>query len=341
MKLLIITQKVDKEDDILGFFHHWVEKFSEKLEKLYVVCLWQGEYHLPDNVEVFSLGKEEGFSKPYQLFRLQKFLFKHLSEVDGIFVHMCPIYAILSFLLVKIFRKKMILWYVHKSVNWKLKLAEKCVDKILTASEESCRLKNRKKIEIVGHGIDIDQFIPRPTPSDKFRILSVGRIAPVKNLETFIRAIGILVNQKNIKDIRVKIIGWPILTSDRKYFEKIKNLVREKKLENYIEFLGSIPHQKMPEYYQQNDLLISASETGSFDKAVLEAMACGNFVLTPNEAFKEILEERYLFKKRDSEDLAKKIINLKEFTIDKNLREIVIKNHNLDNLIERINSNFK
>jgi len=34
MKLLIITQKVDIDDDNLGFFHRWLEKFSEKLRIL-------------------------------------------------------------------------------------------------------------------------------------------------------------------------------------------------------------------------------------------------------------------------------------------------------------------
>ena len=73
MKLLIITQKVDIEDDNLGFFHRWLEKFAEKVEKLYVICLWEGKHSLPENVKVYSLGKEKGYSKLRQFFRFQKF----------------------------------------------------------------------------------------------------------------------------------------------------------------------------------------------------------------------------------------------------------------------------
>ena len=346
MNLLIITQKVDVNDDNLGFFCQWLEKFAKKLDKLYVICLLEGEYHLSENTKVYSLGKEKGFSKLRQFFRLQKFLLKYLPEVDGVFIHMCPIYAVLSFPLVKIFKKKMILWFTHKSVNWKLKLAEKLVDKILTASEESCRVRNRRKIKIVGHGIDIEKFKVQNSKfkiavqSSKFKILSVGRVAPIKDLETLIRAIDVLVNQKDIKDIELKIIGSAILDSDKQYFKKIRDLVKEKNLENYVKFIGGVSNIKMPEYYQNADLLVNLSRTGSVDKSVLEAMACGCLVLTCNEAFKKILNRQYLFKQKDSSDLADKIINFKRTEKNQKLREIVVNYYNLDNLIIKILNEF-
>ena len=58
MKLLIITQKVDDHDDVLGFFVRWIEEFAKYVEKVTVVCLQKGTYYLPDNVTVLSLGKE-------------------------------------------------------------------------------------------------------------------------------------------------------------------------------------------------------------------------------------------------------------------------------------------
>jgi glycosyltransferase involved in cell wall biosynthesis len=339
MRLLIITQKVDINDDNLGFFHRWIEKFSEKLDKVYVICLAQGTYDLPEKVVVYSLGKEKGIPKIGQLIRLQKKLIQILPEVDGIFVHMCPIYALASFPLAKIFRKKMILWYLHRAVKWKLKLAKKCVDKILTASKESCRLKNRKKIAIVGHGIDIEKFQitnSKSQTNSKFQILSVGRISPIKDQETLIEAVDILVNQKNVKDLEVKFIGTPLEKQDQAYFKRLKNLISQKKLQDYIKFLGGISYNEMPRYYQNSDLVVNLSHTGSIDKTVLEAMACGCLVLTCNEAFLNILDNKYLFKKKDPQDLAKKILNLRSAEKDKNLREIVIKYHNLDNLIDKI-----
>lgn len=47
MNLLIITQKIDQNDDVLGFFHRWVEEFSKYCELVIVICLQKGEYDLP------------------------------------------------------------------------------------------------------------------------------------------------------------------------------------------------------------------------------------------------------------------------------------------------------
>jgi len=58
MKLLIVTQTIDSNDPVLGFFVRWVEEFSKQCEEVTVICLQKGEYELPKNVRVFSLGKE-------------------------------------------------------------------------------------------------------------------------------------------------------------------------------------------------------------------------------------------------------------------------------------------
>jgi len=339
MKLLVITQKVDIDDSNLGFFHHWLEKIAEKVDKLYAICLWEGKHNLPENTEVLSLGKERGCPKIVQLARLQAFLFKHLREVDGVFVHMCPIYAIASFPLAKLFGKKMILWFTHGTVGWKLRMSSRLVDKILTASPESCRLKNREKIEIVGHGIDTDLFHPSASGhaySGTFNIISAGRISPTKDQETLIKAIDILVNQKGITDIAAKIVGAPLDEIGEGYLKRLKALVKEKKLGGYVNFSGSVPHKDMPEVYRHADLLINLSHTGSIDKVVLEGMASGCLILTCNEAFEDLLEDKYLFQKKNVGELAEKIVSLKSAERDAGLREEVVRNNGLDNLIGKI-----
>ncbi len=344
MKLLIISQKVDVNDDNLSFFHRILEKFSEKLEKVYAVCLAQGKYQLPGNAKVFSLGKEKGFSKLRQIMRLQKFLLAHLREVDGIYAHMCPIYAIASCPLAKIFRKKLILWYAHGAVSWKLRLAEKLVDEIVTSSPAGCRIKS-KKIKVLGQGIDTELFVPSTpgvsssTPGVT-KILYAARLVPVKDHRTLIEAVNILVNRKNIKNLKVRIMGTPFLGSQKEYLEQLKKKVRDFDLDEYIEFLPGVSYFAMPEYYQWADLFVNPSSTGSLDKVVLEAMASGCLVLTCNEAYADILDGKYLFLRKDPDDLAKKVVNLMNTPQDRGLREIVIENHNLDNLIDKIISEF-
>jgi len=269
-----------------------------------------------------------------KIFKYQWFLLKLLPRVNGVFFHMCPEYVLGAHLLPKIFRKKTLLWYTHKSVNWKLKLAEKLVDKIFTASKESFRLPS-KKVEITGHGIDINKFKPAETKKDgsKFKIISVGRISPVKNYEIMINAAEILKNKDF--NFEIKIAGAPILKDDKTYFEKLKNLIKEKKLDDIVEFVGPIPNKYIAEFYQSGDLFINLSDTGSLDKAVLEAMACGLNVVTSNEAFKDILKEDNIVDKK-TEDMADKIIYLAKINNSFSLIDYVTKNHNLDNLIFKI-----
>jgi len=69
------------------------------------------------------------------------------------------------------------------------------VDKILTASEESCRLKNRKKIEVAGHGINVDKF---KVQSSKLK---------VKNVRQYRNTPG-TISQSVIKQVRVLRDRW-------------------------------------------------------------------------------------------------------------------------------------
>ena len=335
MKLLVITQKVDMNDDNLGSFHEWLKKLAEKAD-IFVIANYVGQYELPDNAKVFSLGKEIGVGKLVKIFKYQWFLFKFLPRVDGVFFHMCPEYVLGAHLWPKIFRKKTLLWYTHKSVNWKLKLAEKLTDKIFTASKESFRLPS-KKVEVTGHGIDLDKFKPAEIKKDgsKFKIISVGRISPVKNYEIMINTAEIL-RSRNF-NFEIRVVGAPILESDKIYFEKLKNLIKEKKLDGIVEFVGPISNKYIAEFYQSGNLFINLSDTGSLDKAILEAMACGLKILTSNEAFKDILPEEN-FTKKEPKAVAEKIENLSkspDMNKDKFI-DYVSANHGLDNLAERV-----
>ncbi|MBU1255863.1 glycosyltransferase family 4 protein [Patescibacteria group bacterium] len=368
MRLLMITRKVDQKDaSPAGFTYTWVKKIGEKLEKLYVIT-WQESDRgdLPDNIEIISLSG----SKWLKIFSIQGKLWKILSKVDGVFCHQNPEYTILSAPLTKLFRKKIVSWHTHGTVNWKLKLVNLLTDKILTASEKSCRLKNRKKIEVTGHGIDIEYFKPvilsvsegsltnvrkyfrirersfglRPQ-DDIFRIVSVGRISPTKDLETLIKAISVLKN-KGITDLEVQIIGGPVLKIDKKYFKALKEINRKEKMENQIKFLGLISHNQILPYLQNCDLFINLSQTGSVDKAILEAMACEVMVLTSNEAFYSIIGSSLIVKGNNPEHLAEKIKWVMDISREKRkqigqyLRQEVVENHNLDNLVVKIINQF-
>jgi len=347
MKLLMITRKVDKDDAQAGFTYGWVKKFGEKVNELRVICLEKGNINgLPNNVEIFSLGKEKGKNKIKEFINFQRGALKFIKKVDGVFCHMNPEYTILIAPYAKIFRKKIVTWYSHKAINWKVRLINILADKIVTPTEYGFGLNSKKKL-VVGHGIDTELFKPtnNKEKSSFFRIISVGRISPIKDYKTLIKVIDIINNNINIK---VDIIGGLGLNSQQDYFEELKQMIEEKKLESIINFKNLIPNQELPKYYQNSDLSINLCPTGSPDKAALEAMACGLPVLVANETFRKDFgsyANQLIFEHRNAQDLAQKIINLAQSSqleeIGSYLRKQVVKNHNLDNLIEKIINVFK
>lgn len=284
MKLLILTQKVDKNDSNLGFFHKWLEEFAKNCEKLTVICLYKGEYDLPENVKVLSLGKEKGVCRLKYLFNFYKYIFKYKKDYDNVFVHMNQIYMILGGAWWKMMKKRIALWYAHGGVSNSLKVAEKITNIIFTSTPSGFRLKS-KKIRIVGQGIDVNIFKSDKEKRDKniFKIITVGRISPVKDYETLISAVEIVKNK--INNLKVEIVGDACTEDDKKYLSGLKELVKTKSLEDVINFIGPLSNEQVVSYLQSANLFVNMSYTGSLDKAILEAMSCGCLVLTCNEAF--------------------------------------------------------
>lgn len=337
MKILVVTQKIDRLDSNLGFFHRWVEKLSEKSE-IVVIANYVGSYEFNKNVSVFSLGKENGFGRFRRFFIYQRLLLKFLSSSRGAFFHMCPEYVLGAWLLPKIFRKKSLLWYVHKSVGVRLWLAEKLVNKVFTASAESFRLKS-KKMEIVGHGIDIELFKPGlPEPFSGVKMLTVGRISPVKDLKTLVFAVAELVRRAKFS-ADLDVVGEPALSEDENYFKEIKEISESAGSGKAIKFLGPKYYWELPDIYGSHNVFIHASKTGSLDKAVLEALACGKNVFTSSEAYDNLSSLIVKFKPGDAIDLADKIEKAfaeKHLGINEQAVNWIGKNYNLDRLINKI-----
>ena len=137
MKLLVVTQVIDINHPILGFFHGWVEELASHCEQVHVICLQAGKYSLPANVTVHSLGKEEGKGRSTYLYRFFKLIWQLRKHYDGVFVHMNQIYVLLGAPLWRLLNKKVGLWYAHGTVTLSLRLATIFTNKIFTSKGDS------------------------------------------------------------------------------------------------------------------------------------------------------------------------------------------------------------
>ncbi|MBI2055903.1 MAG: glycosyltransferase family 4 protein [Candidatus Sungbacteria bacterium] len=338
MKLIIVTQKVDKEDENLGAFYYWFVMLSSRVEKLVIIADSVGETEFPANVEICELGKKKGYGSLHRLFRLWEFFWKHYGNSDAIFFHQIPEYAIAAAPFLFLRKKTTALWYAHKSVTNRLKLAEKLVDYVFTSSEAGFRLPS-KKVFYVGQAINTALFKPGAVNmfgERMLRLVTIGRIAPVKNYEIIINACAILKDTWK-EPWRLSVVGGPIFPRDHEYFSALKKLVHDKGLTHVVEFLGSKPYSAVPEILREHDFFLNVSATGSLDKAVFEAMACGLTVLTANEAYRSILPPRYFLEHTSPDFLAGRIKALAgDARPNAELRSIVLERHSLEKTVDRI-----
>lgn len=338
MKLLIITQKVDINDDVLGFFHRWIEEFAKHCEKLTVICLQKGEYSLPGNVKVLSLGKETEVSKSKYIFNFYKYIWQERKNYDAVFVHMNPEYVVLGGIFWRLLKRRVALWYIHPKSNIFLKIAVFFTNKIFTATEKSFPFFS-SKISVFGHGVDMETFKPiKGIAKEKNSIVYVGRITPIKNLDILIKTFRYILEKT---DATLHIIGsadpgYPT------YYSDFRKLCIDLEKDGRVFYYGAISNKEMPKWYNKYEVLVNLTQSGSFDKVVLEAMACQTLVISSNICFKDYLPDEFYIRTNDPKVLANSIMLIFALSAQQKneyyfkMRESVMANHNLFFLIDRI-----
>ncbi|MBU6427149.1 glycosyltransferase [Patescibacteria group bacterium] len=279
MKLLIITQKVDKDDPILGFFHRWIEEFAKRFEKVTVVCLEKGRNELPAEVKVLSLGKENGRSRMKYLAWFYRYIWQERKNYDAVFVHMNQEYVILGGLVWKLFGKKVALWRNHRKGNWLTRLAVSLADIVFYTSPQSFTA-GFKKAMMMPVGVDTDLFRPHPEiERNPNSILFLGRISPVKRVDVFVERLKEM--RRAGKPFTATIVGSPT-DRDGAYHEKIKKMISDYSLGDLVIMKPAVKHEDTVGYYCSHEIYANFTEIGSMDKTIFEAAACGAKVETEN-----------------------------------------------------------
>lgn len=154
MKLLIITEKLDKNDEVTSFFHGRLLDFANECDMLSVMVLENKSHNLPERVKVCSLGKERQVSKIGILFNFYKYIFANHGEYDRVFVHRNPLYIVLGGMFWRFLGKEVTLWYNHTYSDLVLRVAVFFANQVITPSEKSFPFKTRKLKIVDGHDLD-------------------------------------------------------------------------------------------------------------------------------------------------------------------------------------------
>jgi len=184
-------------------------------------------------------------------------------------------------------------WWIHV-FNMMGRLTYEYVDGITTIFEGN-RMKQIAqgadpiKTSVIPNGINLDLYKDLKVSKkqgDIFKIGFVGRIVPIKDIKTFIRAIKIVYEKK--KNIDALILGPT--DEDREYFEECQTLVRLLGINHIIEFKGSVT---INEYYGKLDIIVLTSISEGLPLVILEGGAsCIPVVATDVGGCRELLEGR-------------------------------------------------
>ncbi|MCK9361103.1 glycosyltransferase family 4 protein [Patescibacteria group bacterium] len=328
--ILIVTQAVDEQDTNLAFFLHWIAELATHVPVVHVAAWSVGTHRLPANVHVYQMPK----GRWKRIFALMRLSISIRKDVEAVFVHMlAPVAAVLGWYW-RVLALRVVLWYTHGSVPRSLRVANLWVDAICTATDESLRLKTIKKI-VTGHGIETGRFRPGSEPRLP-ELITVGRISARKRLESLLDLVEAIRRVHPSLPFRLRIIGEAYLDLDKAYADGLSISIQARGLQDVISLDGAKLGDELLTAYQRAAVFVTASETGSLDKAVLEALSCGTPVLASSPVFAGFKGVHIAERGWDEEAVAFVASRLARPMTDESAREDVGAKASLKALISRL-----
>lgn len=181
---------------------------------------------------------------------------------------------------------------------------------------------DRRKIRIIPPGVDACRFTPQDQalarekldiPVDHRVLLFVGRIEPLKAVDTILEAVHIIHTNhpESLEKTRIAIIGG---TPDNPELQRLKALAEKLNVDHLVDFLGAKDQHLLPIYYAAATAVLMPSDYESFGMVALEAMAVGTPVIASNVGGLAFLvkddETGYLVPVREPQKLADRINHL-------------------------------
>jgi glycosyltransferase involved in cell wall biosynthesis len=136
--------------------------------------------------------------------------------------------------------------------------------------------------------------------------------------------------------LRLRVVGEAYLDSDKAYAETLEADVARRGLHDVVSFDGAKLGDELIELYRRSAVFVTASETGSLDKAVLEALSCGTPVLAASHVFAGFDGVHVAASGWDDDAIAFVVSRLAHPTTDEAARADVSRKASLKTLISRL-----
>ena len=121
-------------------------------------------------------------------------------------------------------------------------------------------------------------------PYDYFKFITVGRLAPWKNIDIIIKALS------DYKKVNQNFIFYIVGSGPEEI--KLKKLVNDLDLENFVTFTGQLQKDDLNYYLQKSDIYIQASSYEGLPHVILEAMSHNlSIISTPIGGTNEVIQD--------------------------------------------------
>jgi glycosyltransferase involved in cell wall biosynthesis len=343
LRLLVVNFQMDERSPVLAWQQAVARELARRCAHVTVLTEHAGTYAPATNLDVRTVPRR--FCRAPLRWLGAKWLpalpFAELARrgrFDACFVHMNHEWVARLWPFLAPCGVPIVLWYAHGTAGRRLRLSHRLADRVVTSSPEGFRLRS-DKVAVIGQAIDVDLHRPLPPADRRDDVLSVGRIAPRKRVDLVVDAFAALRDLCPDRPFRLRLAG-PVLPGDREYAGRLRAQVAAHGLEAHVEWLGALDARDLPALYRSAFVHLNVSRTGSMDKTVLEALACGCPVLTSNEAFRDPLRGRpdLLLADERPAEIARRMLDLhdRRGRDAGALRGLVVGRHDLHGWVDRV-----
>lgn len=174
------------------------------------------------------------------------------------------------------------------SLKYKLRRTD-CILSTSAAMARETAKYTSKEILITPFGVDVHRFAPNVSERNEqepFVVGTVKSLEPIYGIDTLINAFKITVDNNPEVPLVLQIVG---VGSQKAALEQ---LVSDLDLRDRVTFVGKVPNEELPTYYNRFDVAVNLSLKESFGVVAVEAMACGCPVVASDaDGFKEVIED--------------------------------------------------
>ena len=174
------------------------------------------------------------------------------------------------------------------------------------------------RIRVMPHAENLaDMNIPAASPHPVHRILAVGRVDPIQNWHTLIKAFAIVVKQ--VPDAQLILVGpsqfsHTHMNLKSNYQQRLFKLCRELNLTDRVIFTGPVYGEELKNAYTSSGIFVYIIPYGCYGRTHIEAAAFGKpIVSTPVGIVPDLVgdnEGGFLVEPYDTEGIARAIISL-------------------------------